>query len=200
MAEPVSKNPQQVRGVAEMRGPRPNRSIQRDVPINSAVPKTAGMTVEKLTDASTKYSRSLNNSPPRYCQFAVRQLMISNTHQAGAEMTNNIAKSRGDRVSSELPVRRSTSASTTRVYPSHKGKNSTWVLNPGNNQLRGHETATRIQPIHPCHAIVFGTADLSFTVTGIRCLGLTETPPIAPSKTATPGGTDPPGVFTPTVC
>ena len=168
MAQPVRNSPEQTRGVAGTRGPQAKRAIQPKDPMSSAVPKTAGTTVEKLSDASTKYSRSLKSSRPRYRQFPVRQLMASKSHQTGTEITKSMAKSRGDRVSGELPVRRRTSASTTRMYPSHSGKNSTCVRGPVNNQFSNHATPSKRPPIAPCRALTLNAPHLPKSVSSLR--------------------------------
>jgi hypothetical protein len=79
---------------------------------NSAVSKTAGMTVEKEREVSKKYVSPPKRSPPRYSQFWVRRLNASNSHHTGAEHANRSAKSLGERARMEVPRRRSTSAST----------------------------------------------------------------------------------------
>ena len=43
--------------------------IQPNVETNSAEPKTAGITVEKLNDASKAYSTLVKYSFPTYCQL-----------------------------------------------------------------------------------------------------------------------------------
>src|SRR5689334_10033151 len=81
------------------------RSIQRHVRTSSAVPKTAGMTVEKEMLERTKYSKSEKCSPPRYCQLPRRLFIHSKSHQAGAERKKSPMKFLRDRIQSELPVR-----------------------------------------------------------------------------------------------
>src|SRR5688500_14037750 len=105
-------------GVPELRPirrPDAKRVVHLNVETSSAVSKTAGITVEKETEQRRKYSRSVKCSPPRYSQLCVRLLMISKSHQAGAERTNSRMKSRGDRASKDVPLRARTSASTARM-------------------------------------------------------------------------------------
>jgi hypothetical protein len=52
MINPVTKNPATTLAVGVIRGPCPRRRSQRNELTNSAVPKTAGMTVEKAREAS----------------------------------------------------------------------------------------------------------------------------------------------------
>src|SRR5438046_7869113 len=106
-----------------MGGAEANRRIQLKLCISSAVSNTAGITVENERVDSRLNSSGLNNSPPRYSQFAVRKLISSNSHHTGAEITNSTAKSLRERDQIESPARFSTRASTTRMYPSHSGKN-----------------------------------------------------------------------------
>src|SRR5215468_1394101 len=106
-----------------MRGPEAKRCIQSKLRISSAVSNTAGITVEnEIVDSRSKRS-GVNNSRPRYSQFPVRRLISSNNHHTGAEITNSSPKSFRDRVQSDPPVRFQTKASTSKMYPSHSGKN-----------------------------------------------------------------------------
>src|SRR6266481_5212098 len=63
---------------------------------------------------------------------------------------NSTTKSLRERDQSELPVRRSTHASTTRIYPSQSGKNRYAVRIPGNVQFNGQQIASRPNPNQPC--------------------------------------------------
>src|SRR5262245_48743650 len=106
-----------------MRGPEAKRCIQSKLRISSAVWNTAGITVENEIVDSRSNRTGLNNSRPRYSQFPVRRLISSNNHHTGAEIANSSTKSFRDRVQSEMPVRHKTKASSTKMYPSHSGKN-----------------------------------------------------------------------------
>src|SRR5213594_3080230 len=120
-----------------IRAPDANRSVQENVLTSSAVSKTAGITVENETEERMKYSSPVKFSPPRYFQFCVRSLMISNSHHAGADRTNSKMKSRRDRASNDVPLRARTSASVVRMYPTQSGKKRYAVGNPGRNQFKG---------------------------------------------------------------
>src|SRR5205823_5752860 len=144
---PATNSTTNSRRVAATRGPR--KCIQRKVWISSAVSNTAGMTVENEIVQSRLNSRGLNSSRPRYCQFAVRRLISSNNHQLGAEKQKSSTKPFRERDQSELPARVETRASTTRIYPSHNGKNSQAVRTPGIIQLSGQQTTTSSRPTQP---------------------------------------------------
>src|SRR6266581_204188 len=77
--------------------------------------------------------------------------MTSKIHHTGDEATNSNTKSRRDRIQSELPVRRSTSASTTSTYPNQSGKNRYAVRIPGNVQFNGQQIAKSPTPNQPCN-------------------------------------------------
>src|SRR5437899_1309723 len=64
---------------------------------------------------------------------------------------NSTTKSLRERDQSELPVRRSTHASTTRIYPSQRGKNRYAVRIPGSVQFNGQQIASRPNPNQPCN-------------------------------------------------
>ena len=66
-----------------------NLSVHLNDMISSEVQNTAGITVEKLTVASKKYSKLLKYSRPSYSQFWVLRLINSNNHQDGAKAMNN---------------------------------------------------------------------------------------------------------------
>src|SRR2546423_4779958 len=119
----MTKRPINVAGVARNRGPAPNRCIQPKLRISSAVSNTAGITVENEIVESRSNRSGSNDSRPKYSQFPVRRLISSNDHHTGAEITNSSTKYFRDRLQSELPVRLHTKASTTKMYPSQRGKN-----------------------------------------------------------------------------
>ena len=75
--------------------------------------------------------------------------MASNSHHSGTETTNSATKCAGERESSELPRRRSTSASMTRIAPSQSGKNSAWLRRPSSSQLKPPAVATSSRPSEP---------------------------------------------------
>ena len=77
--------------------------IQLKEDANSAEPKTAGITVEKLSDASKAYSKFVKFSFPMYCQFLRWELNNSNNHQLGAETRNKPIYFLGERVRREVP-------------------------------------------------------------------------------------------------
>lgn len=88
--------------------------IGRKVATSSAVPKTAGITVEKLSEDSRKKQIGPVCSSPRYIQLAVRQLINSKIHQAIAEMRYIPTYPPGFRDKSDDPLREKTTASTAR--------------------------------------------------------------------------------------
>src|SRR6266436_6762659 len=117
------RRPTKTTRVAGMRGPDAKRFTQPKLRIKSAVSKTAGITVENEIVASRLKWSGVNNSRPRYSQFAVRKLISSNNHHTGAESTKSSTKFFRDRVQSELPARLCARASTTKMYPSQSRKN-----------------------------------------------------------------------------
>jgi hypothetical protein len=64
MIQPVVKRIINVAGVSVIRGPFLILLIQVNVPTSSAVPKTAGITVEKLREDNKKYSTPDKYSSP----------------------------------------------------------------------------------------------------------------------------------------
>src|SRR5690349_12971871 len=104
MMVPPASNAAAIRRVGSSRGPWANRSGQRKVRANSALSKTAGITVENEMLERRTYSSPVNTSPPKYCQLRVRQLMTSKSHQAGAEATKVRTKAGGERVRIEVPL------------------------------------------------------------------------------------------------
>lgn len=136
-------------GLARTRERELNFCVQRKVWISSAVSNTAGTTVENGTVEIRLNSRGVNSSRPRYCQFAVRQLISSNNHQTGAEKQKRRANLFRERDQRDVPARVQTSASTTRTYPSQSGKNRYEVRGPGSIQLSGQQTAINTSPTPP---------------------------------------------------
>ena len=65
MSAPAAKKPRRVAGVFRMTGPVSSCCTRFQVPTHSAVPKTAGITVEKLSVESTAYSSVEKLSSPR---------------------------------------------------------------------------------------------------------------------------------------
>src|SRR5204863_7356851 len=93
-----------VAGVACTRGAEANRRIQLKLCSSSAVSKTAGITVENERVDSRLNSSGLNNSPPRYSQFAVRRLKSSNSHHTGADITKRYKKFLDNRDQNEVSL------------------------------------------------------------------------------------------------
>lgn len=150
MSAPISHRTTFTSRVSGTRPPAGSAFTQRNARANSAVSKTAGITVEKHSVHSALYSSGVNPPAPRYSQFSVRLLMISNSHHAGADSANNSPNARRDRVHIDDPVRRYTSASTKRIYPSHSGKKRYTVRWPCKVQFRGQQIATSKKPRRPC--------------------------------------------------
>ena len=149
MPRPTTNSTATTRGVAGTRGPDLNFCIQRKLWISSAVSNTAGTTVENEIVRSRLNATGLNSSRPTYCQLAVRRLISSNNHQTGAEKQKSSTNLFRDRDQRELPARFQTKASTTRIYPSHRGKNKTEVRTPGSTQLSGQQTVINSRPTQP---------------------------------------------------
>src|SRR5215472_13046849 len=123
IASPMTKRARKTARVTGMHSHEAKHFMQGKLPISSAVSNTAGSTVENEIVESRLNCRGLNNSRPRYSQFVVRRLISSNSHHTGGEIKNSSTKFLRDRAQSEVPVRFQTNASTTRMYPSHSGKN-----------------------------------------------------------------------------
>jgi hypothetical protein len=115
MPKPTRRKIKQTIRAGLMRGPDWSFSIQPKVRTSSAVSKTAGMTVENESELRKKYSRPVKLSPPKYSQFFVRQLITSNSHQAGAEHRKRRTKSFLERVTIEVLLRVRTSPSMARI-------------------------------------------------------------------------------------
>src|SRR5262245_33063212 len=109
--------------LAGISGPDANRLIQQKLRISWAVSNTAGTTIENEIVESTLNCTALKRLRPKYSQFSVRKLISSNSHQTGTEMKKSSTKSLRDCLQIESPVRTCTNASTTKMYPSHSGKN-----------------------------------------------------------------------------
>src|ERR1041384_6273892 len=114
MIQPSRKKLRVVRLSVPTTGPRLRRLITSKLAKNSALPNTAGMTVVKLNVVQKAYSKGLNISAPMYVQFWVRTLRISKIHHTGAEIRKSPTYLRGLRVSNDVPVRQTTSASIVR--------------------------------------------------------------------------------------
>ena len=124
MTSPANSNPRPTRRVSGICTPAGSDLTQRNVHTSSAVSNTAGMTVENDSVQSAQYTSGMNEPAPRYSQLPVLPLMISNNHQAGTDRMKSRTNPVRKRAHSDVPARRQTTASTTRMQPSHSGKNS----------------------------------------------------------------------------
>src|SRR5271170_6997425 len=115
MTSPASSSRRFTRGVSGIRAQGRSDLTQRNVRANSAVSNTTGMTVENDRVQSAWYSSGVNAAAPRYSQLPVRELMISNSHHAGADRTKSRTNPRRERVHNDAPARQQTRASTTRM-------------------------------------------------------------------------------------
>lgn len=150
MIHPTIKNLVAVFLSGEITGPDGKRCIKPKLPINSAVPNTAGITVVKLRVAQKLYSSEVKCSAPRYTQFWRRWLIASNNHQEGADTAKSPLYFFQFRVSREVLLRKNTRASTVRQYPSHIGKKPQCVRSPSSFQFRNQKAAISSIPIQPC--------------------------------------------------
>src|SRR5215510_9399421 len=105
ISQPPAKKLTVVNRLVPMTGPRPRRSSQPKLATSSALPNTAGITVMKLKVVQTVYWKVVKMLMPRYDQFWVRRLIVSKSHQTGAEIRNSPIYFRQLRVSRDVPVR-----------------------------------------------------------------------------------------------
>jgi len=69
MIQPAAKKPIVVGLSVPITGPRLMRLAKSKLAINSALPNTAGITVEKLNVVQKTYSKGVKNFKPMYIQF-----------------------------------------------------------------------------------------------------------------------------------
>src|SRR5829696_9688748 len=105
MTQPKTKKLSVVRLLVPITSPRFMLLTKSKLAKNSALPNTAGITVEKLNVVQNANSSREKSSVPIYVQFWVRMLSNSKIHQTGAEIRNNPKYLRGLRLNNDVPVR-----------------------------------------------------------------------------------------------